>query len=754
MSMDKRADCQAQRERNEALIAGSHYMRDEVTSSVLPLTLDPATTERLTPDQAQAMEALSKDAARIALASLADLAKIGELDHLGGALELIPAMLMTLALTDYEKTAYTIEHAHTSIGHYAALAALGFLDREVVIREFRRSLDIPGHVSWVPGGTELNGGRLGVMIPAAVGQALGMRALAGKEACMFCHCGDAGWISGQALNGFHGADYHHAPIVFVMHRNGIQLSGTNKEVMDKDPRPIIEAMGIRILETTTIHDPSALYDAYREAYLSAIDGRPTLIYPTGYRSAGDHRVDLNAFAEQYGLQAETAAFAAKHGVNMDTEVWIPGSLMSWRDVGPMLECLFHVNELPGGEGHHDGHMKGRDLGEVLAHPLLTDTPEETAALAALRGETPRAVTTAARPRPGSENLLLTPDALAGVELPPVGKKVSPRAGSEAAYAAVAKAHPENVFVVSCDLNPSTKLAKACAFLAPDHQFEMSIEEQASLLMTNGLAVSSRRPQLNVVSTFAAFFEGIAREGFDMWRYQRNLNGANEGLNVAFHMSHVGACTGRDHFSGWGLDWINVGLCYLPYLHRFYAPADARAAFVAVKDLAAHYGGHVIGIPRDNLPILEKQDGSGPLWEATDEWEAVTPFRRTDGAKKAILALGATAFLAEEAVARLAEEGVAADAYVVNGLPLPQDFIGDLLEQYPEGLVTVEDGLIDCPGRGLRGFAGLVSGAAYGSGVPLSHVGIVSPKVAPSEGHMEVWEHFGITTDAVVQKVKG
>ena len=34
--------------------------------------------------------------------------------------------------------------------------------------------------------------------------------------------------------------------------------------------------------------------------------------------------------------------------------------MSWRDLEPMLECLF-VNELPGGEGHHDGHMKGRDL---------------------------------------------------------------------------------------------------------------------------------------------------------------------------------------------------------------------------------------------------------------------------------------------------------------------------------------------------------------------------------------------------------
>ena len=108
---------------------------------------------------------------------------------------------------------------------------------------------------------------------------------------------------------------------------------------------------------------------------------------------------------------------------------------------------------------------------------------------------------------------------------------------------------------------------------------MSIEEQAAALIANGLATSTRGPQLNVVSTFAAFFEGIAREGLDMWQYQRNLTGVNEGLNVTYHLSHVGACTGRDHFSGWGLDWVNVGLNYLPYLHRFYAPSDARVAFL-------------------------------------------------------------------------------------------------------------------------------------------------------------------------------
>ena len=91
-------------------------------------------------------------------------------DCVGGGLELIPALLMTLGVVN-ESRHYTIEHGHTSIGYYAALSALGFLPEDRVVDKFRRSLDIAGHVSWVPGGTELSSGRLGVMVPVATGLA-------------------------------------------------------------------------------------------------------------------------------------------------------------------------------------------------------------------------------------------------------------------------------------------------------------------------------------------------------------------------------------------------------------------------------------------------------------------------------------------------------------------------------------------------------------------------------------------------------
>jgi len=730
--------------RNDALLNETRFLGEEITSDVLGLHIDIATTDALSEAQNRALTALQIEGARTAIRSLASLAEIGELDHLGGGLELLPGLSMTLAVSDYDNIAYTIEHAHTSIGYYSALSAFGFVDVEAVVTGFRRGLDFPGHVAWLPGGTQLNGGRLGVMVPVAVGQALGKKAL-NDHAWVVTHCGDAGWISGQALNGFNGASFHGAPITFVMHRNGIQLSSSTKNIMDVDPRSVISAMGVKVLEIPSLHDNVGLYKAYKEAYTLAQQGKPTLIYPTGF--SGED-VTLASFGEQYGIGEAVAAFAAKNDVRTDKQVWVPGSLMSFRDIEPMLECVFLVNDLPGGKNHHDGSMQGRVEADVLGGAMFEAGAEETEALEAVKNQGSRTVVTKARPAPGSANLEVPAEKVAAVEL--ATEKASPRDGAAAAYGLVAETHPDKVFVVSCDLDPSTKLAAARAHLADDHQFEMSIEEQAATLIANGLAMSSHEPQLNVVSTFAAFFEGIAREGFDMWQYQRNLNGVNEGLNVVFHLSHVGACTGRDHFSGWGLDWINVGLTYLPYLHRFYAPADARVAFLAVQDMAAHYGGHIIGVPRDStLPILQKQDGSGPLWNPGDTWEPVTVYRKYDGAKKAILAFGAPAFMGAEAAEALSEP---TDVYVINGLPLSDGALDQILENY-EGVATIEDGKIGTPETGLRGVAGLVGTAASSKGIAHAHVGITDPKTAPSEGLEETWAHFGITTEALVEAVE-
>ena len=732
--------------RNAALLAETPLLGQRIESHVLPFALDP-TAGRLSDDENRQLAALEKVAATIAIKSLVSLAKAGDIDHLGGGLELIPALLMTLGIVDFDRRHYVIEHGHTSIGMYASLAALGFLPEERVIEKFRRSLDIAGHVSWVPGGTPLGSGRLGVMMPVGTGLALGLKAKKGADALVVCHCGDAGWISGQALNGFVAASLHKAPILFVMHRNGIQLSGTTKRIMDKDPRPIVSSLGIEILEIPSLVDRTGLAHAYAEAYARTQLGHPVMIYPVGYGESGTPQVTVRTFGEMYGISAEVEAYAAKHSVPVDSRIRIPGSLMSFRDAEAMTQCVFYVNDLPGGEAHHDGGMKGRDGAAVLANPMLKLSSEEEASLTRLRQLPRKLVVTEARPPKGTPNLRLTREDVKGIQLPGTDKWVTARTGSEVAYAAVAKKYPDKCFFVSCDLNPSTKLGKAADLVPATHRFEMSIEEQASALLTDGLSFAGHEPQLNVFATFGAFMEGIAREGFEMWRYQRNLNGLNEGLNVVMHFSHVGACTGRDHFSGWSLDWLNLALGYLPYLRRFYAPADARAAFVAVRDAAAGFGGHIVAIPRDNLPVLTRTGSTDPLWTVDDEWTPVTEYRQHPGAKVAVLTVGAPSYLAGGASDKATALGVAADVYVLNGFPLPEDFLDGLAKRYKK-ILTVEDGLIGTLGSGLRGFAAYVASGLQGSGVALDHFGIVDPQIAPSDHFIQVWEHYGLTEAAI------
>jgi len=735
--------------RNQQLLQQTPLLGAEIRSEVLPFALD-LKAPALPDDAGLALAALEKTAAAIAIESLISLAKVNDIDHLGGGLELIGPLLMTLAAVDYRGTQFSIEHGHTSIGYYAALSALGFLPRERVVESFRRSLDVAGHVVWVPGGTPIGSGRLGITVPVTTGWALGLKAAHGQDALVFCHTGDAGWISGQALNGLLGASMHGAPVVLVMHRNGIQLSGTTARVTGKDPRTIAASLGIEVVELASLHDRAGLFAAYRQAAALARGGKPALIYPVGISA----KTTVRDFGIRYGILKETEHFAEKHKVAIDTPVRIPGSLMSYRDAHAMLECLFYVNELPGGEAHHDGGMKGRDGAAVLGNPMLQLTAEEKSALDRLRRQSKRVVIEKARPRPGSPNLLLSPGDVAGIALPGTDKPISPRVGSEAAYAAIAKKYGAQCFFVSCDLNPSTRLGKAASLVPPGHAIEMSIQEQAATLLTNGLSLVADRPQLNVFATFAAFMEGIAREGFEFWRYQRNLNGVNEGLNVVLHLSHVGANTGRDHFAGWSLDWITLALGYLPFLHRVYAPADARAAFIAVRDAAAHYGGHIVAIPRDTLPVLTRQNSGEPLWQADEPWSAVTQMRAQPNAKTAVLAIGAPAYLAAAASDKATAAGVPTDSYVVNGLPLPDGFFAGLASRYTR-VLTIEDGLIGTPASGLRGFAGLASSSLASAGVALQHFGIVDPSVAPSETFDKVWEHFGISEqhllDAVIEQ---
>ena len=130
---------------------------------------------------------------------------------------------------------------------------------------------------------------------------------------------------------------------------------------------------------------------------------------------------------------------------------------------------------------------------------------------------------------------------------------------------------------------------------------------------------------------------------------------------------------------------------------------------------------------------------------------MTTYREVPGAKVAVLAIGAPAYLAGAASDALRAKGTAADVYVVNGFPIDEKFIAGLAGRYKK-IVTIEDGLIGTPESGLRGLAGFAVSTLAGTGVTFDHFGIEDPKVAPSDHFVQVWEHFGITQARLEQSL--
>ena len=258
---------------------------------MLPFALD-LKAPALSDDADLALAALEKTAATIAIESLVSLAKVNDIDHLGGGLELIGPLLMTLGAVDYRGTQFSIEHGHTSIGYYAALSALGFLPRERVVESFRRSLDIAGHVLWVPGGTPIGSGRLGVTVPVTAGWSLGLKAAHGQDALVDlsqrrrrldfrpgAQRPDRRQPAWRADGAGHAPQRH--PVV-----------GHDRARDDKDPRMIAEGLGIEVVEIASLHERRELFGAYAQAAALARNGKPSLIYPVG-----DPKATVRDFAD-------------------------------------------------------------------------------------------------------------------------------------------------------------------------------------------------------------------------------------------------------------------------------------------------------------------------------------------------------------------------------------------------------------------------------------------------------------------------
>jgi len=169
-----------------------------------------------------------------------------------------------------------LSKGHAAPALYAALAERGFFPREDLITLRKYGSHLQGHPNMADTpGVDMSTGSLGQGLSAANGMALAGR-LDGKDYYVYCIMGDGEIQEGQIWEAAMSAGHYHLDHVigFVDH-NGLQIDGTNDEVMTVNPiGDKFAAFGWNVLSVDG-HDLEAISAAIDEA--KATKGMPTVI---------------------------------------------------------------------------------------------------------------------------------------------------------------------------------------------------------------------------------------------------------------------------------------------------------------------------------------------------------------------------------------------------------------------------------------------------------------------------------------------
>ena len=174
-----------------------------------------------------------------------------------------------------DRDRFVLSKGHAAPCYYGVLAAMGFISRDE-FADFRQLHSIlQGHpdAKKIPG-VDASTGSLGQGVSIAVGMALGARHL-GKDTKVFALAGDGESQEGQIWEAYMAAAHYKLDnLTVIIDNNGLQIDGTNDEVMSLgDLAGKLRAFGFEVFELADGHDLDAI-----EAALSAqVVGKPKAI---------------------------------------------------------------------------------------------------------------------------------------------------------------------------------------------------------------------------------------------------------------------------------------------------------------------------------------------------------------------------------------------------------------------------------------------------------------------------------------------
>ena len=175
---------------------------------------------------------------------------------------------------DPNRDRFVLSKGHAAPCYYGVLAEMGFISRDEFTNFRQLHSILQGHPDCkkVPG-VDASTGSLGQGCSIAVGMALGAR-IQGKDTKVYALLGDGECQEGQIWEAFMAAAHHKLDnLTVIIDNNGLQIDGTNDEVMSLGDLPAkLRAFGFEVFEIDG-HDLDAI-----EAALSApVCGKPKCI---------------------------------------------------------------------------------------------------------------------------------------------------------------------------------------------------------------------------------------------------------------------------------------------------------------------------------------------------------------------------------------------------------------------------------------------------------------------------------------------
>ncbi|HOR46237.1 MAG TPA: transketolase [Caldisericia bacterium] len=222
--------------------------------------------------------------------------------HPGGSLsatDLMAALYFEIANVDpsnpmkEDRDRIIYSKAHVTPLIYSVLARRGFFDPELLktFRKLGSPLQGHPHIHCVPG-IEMSGGSLGQGISIALGTAI-----AGKMDKapwrVYCLMGDGELQEGQVWEAFMAAAHYKADnLTAIIDKNGLEIDGTTKDVMNIDPlEKKLEAFGWHIIECDG-HDYGQILYAFDQA--KQIKGKPQAVIAHTVKGKGVSFMENNA----------------------------------------------------------------------------------------------------------------------------------------------------------------------------------------------------------------------------------------------------------------------------------------------------------------------------------------------------------------------------------------------------------------------------------------------------------------------------